>query len=618
MIGTALDVAMTGLTKSMEVLTGQLKEAIAFADKAQRASLALGSTYEETRVQLGGTMEGLRGDINQRFGAAIAGLEAGLQGNTAGVAKLINQQQLTGTSFAKTAGAVATLEAELGLSRNDTNLLSKNLIQTGADYTISTDKLVGAIDALKATFPAQKLAGMGAEVMEAVTMLQGELGPQLAGPLQNVMKMVMDSSIQGYERLQTLGIEDVRGRLVTAKSSVEAQQILKDAFVKASDNFKSISGGVNTSFLNIAAASETFGAQTIEFTTIADNLGKRIKKEDQDLVDFGKTLANLRKEALTPFQEAFSLAYPFLLEAVDLLSAIANSVGQRFKDFAESLGGEKGAAATMKSFKLAVLDFAVVALDKMEGAFDFAKRIITEVVPNIFNKFAEVINNFAQPGGTLDYLKLAFSTLTKAVGFTAAAYGSEEGLKIMNESIKMQSNMMFRIEQMEASKQGYGMGDPASQAFFFKLQDQGLSPQKIMEKMDEFQANPEKFSLVGQLKGMADLSFGENAKRSPMYAELKALRDSTEADKPLARRTNRSLDRLNRTQDEINRKTPEISTSPEFLDETANMLGRTIEGILGIGRDSTAAEMLEELRIANEQRANQTSNSLGERIPTGN
>ena len=40
----------------------------------------------------------------------------------------------------------------------------------------------------------------------------------------------------------------------------------------------------------------------------------------------------------------------------------------------------------------------------------------------------------------------------------------------------------------------------------------------------------------------------------------------------------------------------EIKTSPEFLDETANMLGRSIEGILGVGRDTIAEETLEEMK----------------------
>ena len=117
----------------MDALTTQLRAAMDFADKAQRASLALGQTYDDTRTQLGGTMEGLRGDINQRFGAAMAGLEAGMQGNTAGVARLINQQQLTGTAYQQTAKAFAGLESSLQLSRDQTNNLSNSLIQTGAE-----------------------------------------------------------------------------------------------------------------------------------------------------------------------------------------------------------------------------------------------------------------------------------------------------------------------------------------------------------------------------------------------------------------------------------------------------------------------------------------------------
>ena len=94
-LSTIGDAAMGPLIGAMGALKDQIKAAMAFADNAQKASLALGQTYEQTRDSLGSSMEGLRGDINQRFGAAIAGMEAGLQGNTAGVAKLINQVLLT-------------------------------------------------------------------------------------------------------------------------------------------------------------------------------------------------------------------------------------------------------------------------------------------------------------------------------------------------------------------------------------------------------------------------------------------------------------------------------------------------------------------------------------------
>ena len=578
------DVAMTALTKSMDALSYNVKAALDFADKAQSASLALGKTYEETRVQLGGTIEGLRGDINQRFQAGILSLEAGLQGNTAGVAKLINQQQLTNTSFGKTADTVASLEAQLGLSRNDTNLLSENLIQTGSEFTISTDKLVGAIDALKATFPAQKLAGMGAQVLEAVTLIQGELGPQLAGPLQNVMKLILDSSLQGFERLQVLGIEDVRGRLTAAKSSAEAQQILKDAFVTASDRFKSISGGVNASFLNIAAASETFGSQTIEFTTIADNLGKRVREEGKEAADFGKTLANLKKEALVPFQEAFTLAYPFLLEAVDTFSAIINTVGRRFKAFAESLGGEAGAAASMKKFKLFVLDIAIVGVSKFETVFGFFDRFVREIVPNVFTSVYEVFNNFTKVGGTLDLIKVGFfSILVQFAKFihyiTADLTGGisrDTMLSLKYAQADAQARMMADTLPADVFERRYGKKDPT-----------------IREQVEQ-----------------AMIDSVNNNEKNPTIIELKRFRDEVSKDRSLRRRSTRALE-------DIDRKTPEIKTQSQFLDETANMLGRSIEGILGIGRDSTAAEMLEELKIANEQRAAQDAKSPAEYINTG-
>ena len=67
-------------------------------------------------------------------------------------------------------------------------------------------------------------------------------------------------------------------------------------------------------------------------------------------------------------------------------------------------------------------------------------------------------------------------------------------------------------------------------------------------------------------------------------------------------RTNTSLDDAKDRLGSIDDKTPDL-TAPTFLDETASMLGRSIEGILGVGRDTTSEEMLEELRAANEQRA---------------
>jgi hypothetical protein len=579
----------------MDTLTTQLRAAMDFADKAQRASLALGQTYDDTRTQLGGTMEGLRGDINQRFGAAMAGLEAGMQGNTAGVARLINQQQLTGTAYQQTAKAFAGLESSLLISRDQTNTLSNSLIQTGAEYQISTDKLVGAIDALKSTFPAQALAGMGDKVMGAVAGLQGELGPQLAGPLQNVMNMVMDTSMEGYERLTKLGISDVRERLSAARSSAEAQQILKDAFVTASNNFKSVAGDASKGFFQIGVASEIFGQQAIQLTTVADNLGKRTKKEGKDAADFGMTLANLKAEILVPFQEGLTKLYPFLLKLADVISGIANIIGQRFKAFAEGLGEGKEA---LKNFQLGIIDFAINAMSNLRGTFAFAGEIITQGVPMLVEKFQAGFYEMTREGGTIDYIKMALQRFRAA--FEDAA------------------QFLLTGEEDTASKRREREARAAARELERLIDRNKGNTFEAMKAQLAAQGGAEgTTSPLGKLLVDAKKSMDMAAKNDPTIKALEEARKSIEAGNGFGRKQNEEIERLNKTQNEINAKTPEIATTPEFLDETANMLGRSIEGILGIGKDSTSAEMLEELRIANEQRAAQGDKTPSNMIDTG-
>jgi hypothetical protein len=97
----------------------------------------------------------------------------------------------------------------------------------------------------------------------------------------------------------------------------------------------------------------------------------------------------------------------------------------------------------------------------------------------------------------------------------------------------------------------------------------------------------------------------ENQTDAEFEAEQKRKEDAKKQDEKLGEIKDATKDTAKQTA-EINEKTVgEIKTQASFLDETANMLGRSIEGILGIGRDTTSQEMLEELRVANEQRAAQ-------------
>lgn len=564
-----------------------------FADNAQKASLALGQTFGETNEQLGGTMQGLRGDINQRFGAAIAGMEAGLQGNTAGVARLINQQQLTGTAYGQTAKAFAGLESSLGLSRDQTNNLSNSLIETGAEYQISTDKLVGAIDALKETFPAQALAGMGDKVMGAVAGLQGELGPQLAGPLQSVMKMVMDTSMEGYEKLTNLGIGDVRERLSAAKDSAEAQQILKEAFVTASDRFKGVAGDASDGFFMIGEAANIFGSNAIQLTTIADNLGQRVKKEGEDAADFGMTLSNLKAEILVPLQEALSKFYPIIVKSFNALSLVARRVIERFSSLIE-----KALPAADKAFKvvtLKIIDFAIIGLNQFDRFRKVVGLVLEDLVPKIkgfFGSVQESFHNFIII--PLELVKITFNSFMN--GLDVVYGGLLMFVKGMLHLVNKFTFGFLEEEEKMVDKQLQGVGE------------------RMMERQEKFEASVAKIQSDPQetsrafSEKMKEINSDPNLLGNRILSDIK---DDFENDRKLTRETNDNLK-------EINRKTPEITTAPEFLDETANMLGRSIEGILGIGKDSTSAEILEELKVANQQRAAQEAKTPSERVDTGN
>jgi hypothetical protein len=580
-VGTLGDAAMGPLIGALDGLKGQIKAAMAFADNAQKASLALGQTYEQTRDSLGSTMEGLRGDINQRFGAAIAGMEAGLQGNTAGVAKLINQQQLTGTAYQATAKAFASLEAGMNLSRDDTNALSDSLIETGAEWGVSTDKLVQAIDALKATFPAQKLAGMGKEVMQAVTQLQGELGPSLAGPLQSVMTMVMDTSEEGFAKLTKLGLGGVREQIAAAKSSEEVQSILKDAFVTASETFKMHTAGSDQFFRKIGVATENLGQGAIDFTTVADAFGDRQRQEIDQSADFGMTLANLKAEILVPFQEALAKFYPIIIKSFDALSLVARRVVERFSKFLEST--LPGADKAFKVVTLKIIDFAILGLNTFDKFRKKVAIVMEDLMPKIKNAFLSV--DEAIHFGIIVPFELVKITFTAFMNGLDTIYGAflliVKGLAEAINAIPFtdMDDAIAGIDRQLASV-GDRMLDRAD-AMSDSIDRITTSPKESAEefsrKLKEANEDPD---LLGN-KLLSDL------------------RDDFAEGNKLQRETAKNTE-------EINDKTPDrVDTASEFLGETATMLSESIENILGIGADTTTADMLEELRIANAQRAAQ-------------
>ena len=384
-VGMGMFDALNSLRKAIE----------SSGDKLQKASLALGKTFDQTNAEITPAMEGLQGSLDQRLGASMAGLQAGLQGNTAGVAKLINQQQLTGTAFGNTANAMAALSQTLNISNEDINGLSTRLIETAGTYSVSTDKLVNAVDALKDTFPTQQLAGMGVQVTEAMAGLTARM-PAMAGQVASVMKMILDPSLKTEANLARLGIAGVRERLAGAKDAKSAEAILVGAIRTAGGNITDFVSG--DFFASIGIATSVFGENAAAMAAINAQLEKRIKNEEAT-TDFGDTIETIKANILVPLQRILQLDfYP----AIKDISFVLSGIGERFAGaLAKWIGkldiSQKGINTFTDSIvngvgKLAMglqdvvnffIDLANTTFPKIKAAFGSFLKFIDKMTPGI-------------------------------------------------------------------------------------------------------------------------------------------------------------------------------------------------------------------------------------------
>ena len=381
---------------SLNRLRRSIEEA---GDRLQRASLALGKTFDQMNAEITPAMDGLRGSLDQRIGAALAGLNAGLQGNTAGVAKLINQQQLTGTAFQNTAVTMAQLSQGLNVTTEEVNNLSLDLIETGGLYSVSTDKLVNAVQALKDTFPVQQLAGMGTEVNAAVASLTAQM-PAMASEVTSVMKMILDPSLKTEANLARLGISGVRERLAAAKDQKQAEQILKNAISTASNTISQFVSG--DFFASIGIATDLFGENASKMTAINAQLGKRIQNEEQAM-NFGDTIKAIRDSMLVPLQRVLQTDfYP----AIKQISKVLSGVGERFAgalskwisklDFSEKY---------VFGFTDALVGGAISLTTGLESVINFMIDLSNDTLPLLkagFGKLILWINNLPIIGGFLE------------------------------------------------------------------------------------------------------------------------------------------------------------------------------------------------------------------------
>jgi hypothetical protein len=337
------------LAASIDALNVSIKEGLSIANKGQKSSLKLGLSLNQARERLGGSLDSLRGSIDKRLMIGIRALEAGLQVQTKGTNKLVNQQILTGTARAQTIKTFAALVAIGGAQVDSADRLFGGFVEFSGKYTVSTDLMVRAVTAFSDQFAALNVVGIGESFTGAVAELQAKLGPQFESGLQQVMKLVLQTGTKGIGTLAALGLSDIRDQLQIAGGDRERTlQILQDAIVTAGKNATKMAGGANASLLSLGNIGEALGFQIETLIPLQKQIEKGFRDRNEVDQDYFNQWSVFKSEVLDPVKEAMLSAFTIVLPIGEALfkglGQAVESLVHRFMNFWINIGGLEGIA----------------------------------------------------------------------------------------------------------------------------------------------------------------------------------------------------------------------------------------------------------------------------------
>jgi hypothetical protein len=377
--------AIDSLTERMASLGNSIAGAIAVADKFQKGTTALGLSYEGATKQFGTSIDQLRGGFIDRLNNGLVTLAEGFQGSTKGIAKLVNQQQLTNGAFRLTARRLATLESTLGMTREQTGHLADTILRTSLEYTITTDKLIDVLGALQQNAAALNVGGLQM-LPETLTRLAGSFGPQLANDVKAFAQVLADPSMQNQLKLTNMGIGRIRENLASAASVSDQLDLLFKAILKGGTAFKDLAGDAKSFYTGISVPTQNLGKAAGSIYVLSQNINKREIQSAKNRALFGETLSNMRREIFVPIKEAFvGAVYPL---ARDLVMGLTDLLK----------GPVSKAAATIKSLVEGLpetTDGRLLFIAEKVGAFIDTIRMVSFDVANVFIELKNRVQNIA-------------------------------------------------------------------------------------------------------------------------------------------------------------------------------------------------------------------------------
>ena len=243
-----LNTTTAGLALAMKGVTAAingLKKGFEFFDKTQKEAIKFGLDVKQVQNRLGDSINTLNGSIDRKLNTSIATLNAGIDGNIGSVNSLINEQQILGQNYKRTATVFGKLEATAGFNNSQLGSLATTVDKNRVQYNRSTEFLIDALDQLSDQFTSLSLQeGLADPIIGAYSDLAGQLGPSLGNSLSTAFKTLIAPEFETISKRALLGIPEFGDFLFNLRSSEQGIIGFKQAFATAKDTIMQFTGGV--------------------------------------------------------------------------------------------------------------------------------------------------------------------------------------------------------------------------------------------------------------------------------------------------------------------------------------------------------------------------------------
>ena len=591
-VGAALDVAIGGMTKALEATTQTLKDGFDLANKSQKASLALGLSLGQTRDKLSHSMDGLRGSLDQKMAGQLQTLEAGFQKNTAGVSKLINQQILTGTAHAKTAKSMASLHAVMGLSMEATNTLATDTIELGRTYGVSTDSLVGAMEAFQEQFADLNLLGMGEGMTNAVVQLKAKMGPEFHGSIDKILKMFLQTGTKGMNTMAALGLAGFRDEAKRyGKDSAASLALLERAIKKADGNFKDMAGGAGASMLSLGVITDKFGKDLSHLNVLTKKMEEGFRDTNDTNNDYADQISVFLDEVWNPFKDAIMSVYvgvlPLLEIGLEKVAEWTQLLVDRLSMWFIEIGGLEGITNKLKQ---AWEDFKI----GLEKAWEGLKTVMVIIGKALLAGLAMFL------GLVLLYVTLAFGPLILSAAATTFNFIALNIalLPLTLTILAVMAAIGLLVAIVGAIIAKFVIFDPLVAGISWAFNKVRTAIGDLLIAFGEIFGVPDILIEWGnKIKGI-DVDVTKPKEETPDEKQAKTteeirlmLANQFEMDRAFMGVQEEKTDQI-----EVNTRKAVDRTGPEFLDETAILLNETMSDILGISARDETTGLFEDMR----------------------